>query len=290
MIAAKCPFRPVTEAWDGLNPKGVRRGIFLVYRGYIDESYDAKTFVLSCSVGEGRRWELFEHAWQNVLQQTNMHLSNQGRGEITRYHASDCSGSRSEFKGWDVEEQKALTAALIGALRQVPMHSVAITILLDDLRDTWRARLGSEIHRENLYETAYMLSMQLCMGRLGEHIFPLNPDIRITLIHDNCDYNVMMLSAFDHIKKLKPVYADMFSTIAAMSSKECLPLQLADFLAYEFFKDRGGQEAKGDTYRRRKSLDLLLQTGTGVSLRTMTKEAMEEILDYNLQQQIESGR
>lgn len=272
------------DGWDGLNPRGVREGVFLVYRGYIDESYDAKTFVLSCSVGQGSRWERFERVWANVLQQTNLSLVSEGRSTVTRYHASDCSGFRSEFKGWDVEEQKALTAALIGALRQVPMHSVAITIFLDDLREAWRARLGSEIHRENLYETAYMLSMQLCMGRLGEQLFPLNPAIRITLIHDNCDYNGMMLSAFDHVKKLKPFYAEMFSTIAAMSSKESLPLQLADFLAYEFFKDRSGQQEKGDAYRRRKSLDLVLQTGTGVSLRTVTREAIGEILEYNLEQ------
>ena len=273
----------VADLWDGLNPWGVLRGIFMVHKCYIDESYDQKTFVLSCSIGAGDKWLLFEKEWAAVLGKTNADLEAHGRKTISRYHATSCAGMSGEFEGWDVHEQKRLTAALIGALRKIPMHSVAFTVLLDDLRDAWLVRRGSSIPHSSLFEAAYYLTMQFCMFNIGNYLYSLNPLLRVTVIHDHSDYDGMMLSAFNHVKyTLKPPFANLFSTIAPMNSKECLPLQLADFLAYEFFKDRGAEEYKGRAYKRRKSLALTLQTGTGVSLRTLTRDTIGQIMDGNL--------
>jgi hypothetical protein len=250
--------------------------MFMIQKCFIDESYDKKLFVLSCSVGLGERWKEFENAWGSTLDNTNARLAAQGRPLLSRYHAVDCAGGFNEFKGWSLDEQIQLTADLIDALKLVPMHSVAYTVLLDDLRDVWSTRFKGPIEHEHLYIGAYMLTMQFCMMRLGEYLFPLNPDIRISFIHDHSDYDGIMLMAYNHIKfAVRPPYADLFSTIAPLGSKDCLPLQLADFLAYEFFRDRGAEEFRGEDYRRRKSLNLALQTGTGVSLRTFHKSFIE---------------
>lgn len=256
----------------------------MVQKCYIDESYDQKTFVLSCSVGRSVQWTHFERAWAGALNKVNLKLRKEGRKEISRYHASDCAGFGNEFKGWNVEEQKALTASLIEALRLVPMHSVAYTVFLDDLRSLWRERFRINIHRENLYEAAYFLTMQHCMMELGGYLYSLNPYLRMTVIHDHSDYDGMMLNAFNYIKyTLNPPYAKVLSTIAPMSSKECLPLQLADFLAYEFFKDRSGEQHKGKSYNRRKSFALTLQTGTGVRLSTLPKDWIRKIMDAGIE-------
>ena len=164
------------------------------------------------------------------------------------------------------------------------MHSVAYTVFLDDLRSLWRERFGIKIHRENLYEAAYFLTMQHCMMELGGYLYSLNPYLRMSVIHDHSDYDGMMVNAFNYVKHaLNPPYAKVLVTIAPMSSKECLPLQLADFLAYEFFKDRSGEQQRGKSYNRRKSFALALQTGTGVRLSTLPKDWIKKIMDAGLE-------
>jgi hypothetical protein len=251
--------------------------VFLVH-----ESYDTKTFVLSCSVAVGARWTHFEDAWRGVLATVNASLASQGRRQISRYHATYCAGMSDEYEGWSVEEQKTFTAALIAALRKVPMQTFAYTLLLDDLRDTWADRKGVQMNHSDMMKVAYFFTMQHCMIEFGSYIYPLNPSTRITIIHDHSDYDELMLSAFNYVKyKLNAPFADVFATIAPMNSKECLPLQLADFFAYECFKDRGGEEGKGELYKRRKSLDLTLAAGTGLVLKTLKREWIEEIMTYN---------
>ncbi len=55
---------------------------------FIDESYDQKIFVLSCTVGLGERWDSFEREWDSVLNEVNTKLAAQGRQKISRYHAT----------------------------------------------------------------------------------------------------------------------------------------------------------------------------------------------------------
>ncbi len=167
----------------------------------------------------------------------------------------NCAGMSGDFEGWDLEEQKALTAKLIAALRKTPLHSVAYTVLLDDLKEVWLTRFGAKMRKDHVMVAAYHLTMQHCMMKLGEYLYSLNPGIRITIIHDHSDYDEVMLTAFNYVKyKLNPPFADLFSTIAPMTSKDCLPLQLADFLAYEFFRDRGGRSRRGIPTRGEKVL------------------------------------
>jgi hypothetical protein len=92
-----------------------------------------------------------------------------------------------------------------------------------------------------------------------------------------------MLEAFNYVKyRLNQPFAPLFATIAPMTSFDCLPLQLADLIAFECFRDRGGEERKKDKYRRRKSLELMLATGTGLVLRTIRREWLETLLAENL--------
>lgn len=44
-----------------------------------------------------------------MLESLNAKLKRQGRGQLTRYHAADCSLRKGEFAGWSVDEQKELT-------------------------------------------------------------------------------------------------------------------------------------------------------------------------------------
>jgi hypothetical protein len=169
--------------WNGLNPQGLE-GLFLVIetlaiKNYVDESYDGKTFVISCSLGYGFKWRHFEDSWRSVLDSTNARLASQGRKTLSRYHASDCDGTYGEFAGWDVEEQKTLTAELIAVLQRTVVQSFAYTLLLDDVRDVTENRAGRPLTHKETYQAAYFLAMEHLLLEIGPFLYRLNPFVRV---------------------------------------------------------------------------------------------------------------
>jgi len=100
---------------------------------------------------------------------------------------------------------------------------------------------------------------------------------KIELIHDRSSRDGDMLSAFDQAKDDVTFEGrDHFTTIAPMGWEDCIPLQAADLLAYETFKDSANRISTKPRPRR-KSLESLLEPSTlfgGHSL-AFTKESIE---------------
>jgi hypothetical protein len=104
--------------------------------GYIDESYATGgngLFTLACIFTEGSTWSWFELAWQNCLDKKNAELSKQGRKQLSRYHASDCSSRVGEFKGWSTDEQIDFTQSLMRVFLDLPVNTIAYTVDLKEL-------------------------------------------------------------------------------------------------------------------------------------------------------------
>jgi len=59
----------IRDLWAGFNPDGVAKGIFVLFRGYMDESYDKerKLFCLSCLIGDGAQWIRLCREWKEYL-------------------------------------------------------------------------------------------------------------------------------------------------------------------------------------------------------------------------------
>lgn len=78
----------VHELWDGFSPDGFQRGLFMILRGYLDESYDGqktpRMFGLTCTMAQGSEWFWIETAWQKCLEEKNASLRKQGRSLIKR--------------------------------------------------------------------------------------------------------------------------------------------------------------------------------------------------------------
>jgi hypothetical protein len=81
------------------------------FRGYIDESYNAHVFTLSCLISTGKIWSEFSRAWKLTLDSVNRKLKAQGRTTVSRYHAADCSNLKREFADWTTDEQRARLAS-----------------------------------------------------------------------------------------------------------------------------------------------------------------------------------
>ncbi|MBI3406646.1 MAG: hypothetical protein HY046_14425 [Acidobacteria bacterium] len=221
----------------------------------MDESFkDDEWFVLSCLIGRGAWWTWIDLAWQKMLDETNAFLKSQGRRTLTRYKASDCNNLVGEFEGWTIEEQIALTKKMLTIFRAHPLNVVSYSVNLKEL--------VTEIPetKPDPKGFCYVLLLYFLILEIGDMILQHFPEEKLTLIHDRCDYDAALLEAFTQMKEDKGFkYRKQFTTIAPMGWEDCIPLQPADFLAYENLKEA---EIRNAGKRRRKSLESLLDSNS----------------------------
>jgi hypothetical protein len=253
--------------------------------GYIDESGSAEShlFTLSCIVSHGGQWWWFENAWLRWLDKKNQELRKQGRKELSRYKAADCSWYKNEFDDWTKDEQIGFVEGLLNVFRY---HNTAIISYTVDLR--YIAEEMPEASKKP-EAVAHILLLSHIMVWIGERILDDKryASDRISLIHDRtAGYDAVLLDAFNAMKndeKFKP--RNRFTTIAPMGWERCALLQPADLIAYENFKII---ERKHAGEKAPKFMELLLDLdsigGRGVEI---TREGIKEI---NAKQTGESRR
>ena len=248
-------------------------------KGYIDDSGSAKSnlFTLSCLVGHTSMWMWIEWAWLDCLEKKNRQLKAEGRKELSRFHAADCSSLVGEFKGWTVPEQKEFMAGPIKVFTRHPLGIIAYTV---DLRDLVAEFPEAKASPRGL---ANVILLTNIMKYIGDKILsdPRYRDEQIALVHDRSDYDAVLLEAFDHVRNDKTfMQREQFTTISSMGWEKCVPLQLADFLAYENFKIIERESAGRP---RRRSMELILDLdswgGRGARLQRAWFRDIREKLD-----------
>lgn len=268
---------PLRELWEGFNPAGFSNGKFVLFRGYIDESYGGAedVFALSCLIAKGKDWNDMMRAWKLHLHAVNKKLKKQSRPLISRYHASDCSSRHGEFEGWSVQEQIDFSLGLFGIFKRVPVHAVGYVVDLGELSEVF-----PDDNNDRL-KTAYSIMTKFVMFTIGQDFHDLNQGRlpSLTLFHDYTaggKYDPTILESFNKLK-FDPSfpYASYFTTIAPLSWKDCIALQPADLVAYEVFKEA---ERQVQARKRRKSFEALLNLDTfGIHVKNFTKQKLEEL-------------
>jgi hypothetical protein len=232
----------------------------LEFRGYIDESHDSspvpKVFSLTCIVTFDNMRPWFEMAWMNVIEKRNAELKSQGRPQISRYHAADCSNLRGEFEGWTIDEQIDFSLKLFAVFRNHPIHihsyDMPLQLMVQQIPATAANPVGF----------AYVILLTMLIAQIGENTLALYPNDQISLYHDHCDYDGALADAFKQITN-DPIFtaknSERFVSIGSETWQNCIMLQPVDMIAYENFKEGmrhyyPSPKVKG----RRKSLSTLL--------------------------------
>ena len=239
--------------------------------GFIDESgKEGEIFSLTCVVAAQSTWLSLEAEWKEVFSETNTLLSNAKRPLLTRYHANSCSNLRGEFTGWTSEEQQAFVLRLFRSFEKHRMEVVGATL---DLRDLARAIPASHVNPKGF---AYAFLLKHLMADLGDRVLAKNPDSLIGLTYEQCDHNAALKESFAHAQKdLTFSYRRRFTSILEGSWKTAFPLQAADLLAYENYKESARLLIDR---KRRRSLGYLLEKGQlGGILRGYPYGALEEL-------------
>lgn len=247
----------------------------MLFRGYIDESYSKNLFTLSCLMATPEEWRKIQNSWEKRFGSINAKLAAQGRRLISRYHAADCSSRQGEFRGWSIEEQTDLTKSILRIVKTNPLNVIAYSAPLKDLVTVFPE------HKDDPIRPCYALLLKFLMvefmcqiediGKRGMDV----SNVRLALVHDRCKYDGILLDAFNSMIADRTFRGKhLFSTITPMSWQECMPLQLADLLAYENFKE---SERVETGRKRRKTLELMLGDGLGGRSRVFDRRGLQEI-------------
>jgi len=257
--------------------------MFVLFKGYFDESYDGSAvnlFTLSCLVATGKDWFEIERAWKLQLAAKNKQLKKEGRAPISRYHASECSGRRGDFEGWSHDERDTFVCELFGVIkRSRGVHAVAYDMQLDDVCDVF-----PEWSKDRL-ETAYAVLPKFVMWTLGEDFQQMARGVsaRINLFHDQTGgegrYDPTISRAFDgQMADPNFPYKQYFHTISPKRWESCVPLQLADLVAFEWYKEA---DARLEARKTRKSFQALLDMEAfGIHSKSFTKEILQELREH----------
>ena len=230
----------------------------MLLRGYIDESYSNELFTLSCLKSDILTWRRFESGWKNVLSFINKKLKAQGRQQISRYHAADCSSRTSEFSGWTTEEQIALTQELLKVFKRnwvsVTSYTMPMKLFLQVFPEFTKDPMGE----------CYAELLKWLMLEIADQVIHYPNHVRLKPIK----FDSALLNTFNQVMADRTFGAQhMFSTIAPLSSDDCIPLQAADLIAYENFKEA---ERQTTGRPRRKTLELLLTMNGSFGGRSLT--------------------
>ena len=236
-----------------------KRNVFVVLTGYFDESYDKDVFTLCCSISNFTGWSEISRSWMKCVDAKNKSLRAEGRPEISRYHSSHANARDHDFKGWAREERDQLAISLMSALHRGRAWVTTISYSLP-LRD-----FVKEFNIEgNPLPFCYKELIKFIMLEINNQVETARKvlrqikPIKYTLFHERCDYDAAYLEGFN-VMMNDPTFRGkgLFSTIAPIGWEDCVPLQPADMLAYEAFKDALRQFNRKD---RRASLNYLLQS------------------------------
>lgn len=227
-------------------------------------------------------WLAFERSWRNYLRFLNKRLKAQGRRQISRYHAADCSSRVNEFEGWSVDEQIALTKELLAIFeRSDIMNAIAYNMPLNHFVDVFPE------HAADPVEACYVELLKFLMLEVADQFTNGQArairdgyrarELRLVMFHDRCNYDVALLQTFKRVMA-DPTFdgSRYFTTMAPLGWEDCIPLQGADLIAYECFKDAQNP----DKSKRRKTLDLLLKNGSfGGRSKSFTLESIRGLRD-----------
>lgn len=214
---------------------------------YCDESYDGRNppnvLAISGFFSDQSTWDKVEYAW-NVINR---------RFGVSRFHAQPLNRLEGEYSGWDEKKKVCYSTALLKAINCQKKKMVAYNcgMLADEYRsiinEDGQAKLGHP----------WYACFKSCVAMISREVagsdFP-----------DDWQFDVVLDrgSGFDKLapeffKRLanNPIfpYRNRMGNCISANAKEYKGLQVADLMAYEYFK-RLGQDT---VTKKRKPLQLI---------------------------------
>jgi hypothetical protein len=187
----------------------------MVLWAYFDESGEhiRKTGKL-CRLTVGGGLSTFEN-WQRIEREWRAALDSEG---ISVFHMTDFEASRREFAGWDIAKRRQLLMKLLDIVVADKMHVIGISTRVPDETSAFRAA----------YERA---AVQAINGACTSNHLLYSDVSRVNLVFARTkDFGMARIGA--HCNQIRGAYPQL-GACDIDDPRNCIPLQVADLLAYE---------------------------------------------------------
>jgi len=195
---------------------------------YMDESYNNRTMCLGGWLANKEKWREIERAWGERIEYERRISAKRAEPQISRYHASDCASLMGEFSTWERGRQVLFVKRLLRIITAFQPFGVVLGVSVIDYLKHFPST--NKAWRYGLYR----LCMWRCLEDVGDVVARCFPGERVAVIHDKGDFDQAAKAAFD--MALNGRHGKVFTTIAPISWESSMPLQCADWIAFDGFK------------------------------------------------------
>jgi len=205
---------------------------------YFDESFDEQVHVVAGYVASDDYWDgVFTPAWRKVIDDSPH--------PIAEFSAGDCFHGQKEFargKGWTRTEREDLRDELISHIIDPPgLVGIATAFCIPGKADPGDRR--SPKYRRQVLTAGYGISLGTCFLNLLPIVTRHSEITKIrTVVDKRCKFSEAVAKNWEFaLRTIPPDLASKITTPATDDSKKCLPLQAADLLAFETFREVWGR-------------------------------------------------
>jgi len=258
-------------------PYNAQERVMASFVAYFDESgtHDGSPILtLAGYIADISQWVEFAREWNEILKQ----------GGLTHFHMSKFEARQGEFRGWDNERRLLIQRGLIGIIKRRVNIGVFCAVNLaayDEFITEWR--------RDN-FGSPYNFCLKMCLSQVTfwAQRFERKEPIAYIIEHGagyNHEINKSFRETFAN-EKMRKFFR--LGSLTFDDKKRALPLQAADILAYEVWKDAYNKfviEPKDKRPERKSFLSLRekLHQGTYWGRDEFMRERKRENTNFDIQ-------
>src|SRR5437016_10127165 len=186
-----------------------------------------------------------------------------------------------EYKDWTPAERKEFSQKLVHVFEKPSnrVNGFSYSVEFESITKAFPET------RKNPRGYAYQFLLKLLMCDMCKELREANQDdlsgVKVALVHERCAYDAALLQAFNSLLA-DPTFSckGLFASLVPMGWEDCTPLQPADFLAYENFKETWRHISENDKDRNRDRRiplkELLGSPSFGGVAKHISDESMQE--------------
>jgi Protein of unknown function (DUF3800) len=203
-----------------------------MFRAYFDESGihgESKILVMACYLAPAKEWERFVPRWQAVLD----------KYDISVFHANHCNGNKGIFRRFrdNQTERNQFVVELLATISDRPrIIPFAAGVEFKSYDELFKPALSPNP------EHPYYIAMKTLLSMVGIYLQDMrrlpSTEKAACIFERQSEFSSRAISAFNFGLSDKDwSVSGRFDSITFGSPEECIPLQAADALAYDTYRE-----------------------------------------------------
>jgi hypothetical protein len=239
--------------------------MFTAYFDASGQEHQHPYMVVAGFISSAKDWCSFSEEWKKTLH----------RYALQSFHAVDCQNYEGEFKKWKGQDAKRLRlwCDLLGLIKQYTYQKFGCGVVIDDWKTTF-----SQKRKEQLKLNAYILCAMSCAERVKAWARRQNIKSPVEYVYESGDPGSGLLKPYmENDGFPAPQFKHKQDRIIdGVLHPATIPLQAADFLAYEIFLSKkivrkNGRPALGRPIREFNEMSEPVKIHTGERLLELEK-------------------